>query len=55
MRRFDKLKNIHAANLLVEQRYLVSKGLLKENQNPEPIGMKIKNLLFLMVILIDTN
>ena len=38
MRRFDKLKNIHAANLLVEQRYLVSKGLLKENQNPEPIG-----------------
>lgn len=38
MRRFDKLKNIHNSNLLAEQRYLISKGLIKENENPEPIG-----------------
>ena len=31
MRRFDKKKNIQKANLLAEQRYLQSKGLLKEN------------------------
>ena len=31
MRRFDKNKNIQRANLLSEQRYLASKGLLKEN------------------------
>ena len=31
MRRFDKNKNIQKANLLVEQRYLESKGLLKED------------------------
>lgn len=31
MRRFDKDKNIQKANLLAEQRYLQSKGLLKEN------------------------
>ena len=31
MRRFDKKKNIQNANLLAEQRYLQSKGLLKEN------------------------
>mgnify|MGYP003625431200 CR=1 FL=1 len=30
MRRFDKNKNIHNANLIVEQRYLESKGLVKE-------------------------
>lgn len=31
MRRFDKITNIEKANLLSEQRYLESKGLLKEN------------------------
>jgi hypothetical protein len=31
MRRFDKKKNIQKINLLSEQRYLQSKGLLKEN------------------------
>jgi len=31
MRRRDKLKNIDRANVLAEQRYLKSKGLLKEN------------------------
>ncbi len=30
MRRFDKTKNILKANLLAEQRYLASKGLIKE-------------------------
>lgn len=30
MRRRDKLKNIDRANMLAEQRYLKSKGLLKE-------------------------
>lgn len=30
MRRFDKTKNILKANLLAEQRYLESKGLIKE-------------------------
>ena len=32
MRRFDKKKQIEKANLLAEQRYLKSKGLLKENE-----------------------
>ena len=31
MRRFDKIKNLKKANLLAEQRYLTSKGVLKEN------------------------
>jgi len=31
MRRFDKTKNIQKANLLAEQRYLQSKGIIKEN------------------------
>lgn len=31
MRRFDKTKNIRKANLLAEQRYLESKGLIKES------------------------
>ena len=31
MRRFDKIKNIRKANLLVEQRYLESKGLVNEH------------------------
>jgi hypothetical protein len=33
MRRFDKLKNIHKANLLNEVRYLESKGLITEDTN----------------------
>jgi hypothetical protein len=31
MRRFDKKDNIRKANLLSEQRYLESKGLINEN------------------------
>jgi len=31
MRRLDKLKNIQRANMLAEQRYLESKGVIKEN------------------------
>ena len=33
MRRFDKKKNISKVNLLAEQRYLVSKGLITEDIN----------------------
>lgn len=33
MKRFDKIKNIKKANLLAEQRYLQSKGLINENTN----------------------
>jgi len=33
MRRFDKTKNIQKANLLIEQRYLESKGVIYENYN----------------------
>ena len=32
MRRFDKSNNIRKANLLVEERYLISKGFLKEEE-----------------------
>ena len=32
MKRFDKTKNILKANILAEQRYLESKGLIKENE-----------------------
>jgi len=35
MRRFDKTKNMRNANLLSEQRYLQSKGLIKENMVDE--------------------
>ena len=31
MRRFDKLKNIEKANMLAEQRYFESKGIIKES------------------------
>ena len=34
MRRFDKKHNIEKANLLAEQRYLMSKGLISENNIP---------------------
>jgi hypothetical protein len=34
MRRFDKNENIRKVNLLAEQRYLQSKGLISENNNP---------------------
>lgn len=36
MRRFDKTKNILKANLLAEQRYLASKGLIKEAIDNNP-------------------
>jgi len=36
MRRFDKIQNIRKANLLAEQRYLQSKGLINENEINEP-------------------
>ena len=37
MRRFDKNKNITRANILAEQRYLESKGLINENDNQRPL------------------
>lgn len=46
MRRFDKKKNIEKANLLAEQRYLESKGLIKESFydiNGAPIGVNHKH------------
>jgi len=33
MRRFDKKKNIQKVNLISEQRYLESKGLIKEGMD----------------------
>jgi hypothetical protein len=36
MRRFDKTKNMLKANLLAEQRYLESKGLIKEDIDNNP-------------------
>lgn len=44
MRRFDKKYNIEKANLLAEQRYLQSKGILSEGYYADPIakGTKIK-------------
>ena len=38
MRRFDKNKSVKKANLLAEQRYLESKGLINENIGEEPIS-----------------
>jgi hypothetical protein len=38
MRRFDKVKNIHKANLLNEVRYLESKGLLKESETNDVLS-----------------
>jgi hypothetical protein len=35
MRRFDKKNNIRNANLLAEQRYLASKGLINENDSED--------------------
>jgi len=35
MRRFDKNENIRKANLLAEQRYLASKGLINENDSED--------------------
>ena len=35
MRRFDKKNNIQKVNLIVEQRYLESKGLIKEDRGTE--------------------
>lgn len=37
MRKFDKLYNLQKANLLAEQRYLESKGLLKEEFKKRPV------------------
>ena len=45
MRRFDKNKNIHKVNILTEQRYLESKGLIKEGgQMNLPIQMEGNDL-----------
>ena len=43
MRRFDKKINIVKANLLAEERYLISKGIINENLSGEilPVGTKI--------------
>jgi len=35
MRRFDKNENIRKANLLAEQRYLASKGVINENDSED--------------------
>jgi hypothetical protein len=35
MRRFDKNENIRKANMLAEQRYLKSKGLISENDSED--------------------
>lgn len=40
MRRFDKTKNILKANILAEQRYLESKGLIKENDGYNPVDSR---------------
>lgn len=40
MRRFDKTKNILKANLLAEQRYLESKGLIKEGIDDNPVDSR---------------
>ena len=45
MRRFDKDKNIQKANLLAEQRYLVSKGLIIENTSDEEKIDVLKKLI----------
>jgi hypothetical protein len=39
MRRFDKNVNIEKANLLVEQRYLQSKGLINEGHFADPMSI----------------
>lgn len=44
MRRFDKLKTIRKANLLTEERYLESKGLLNENEANDGVN-KIETLV----------
>lgn len=41
MRRFDKRMNMMKANLLAEQRYLQSKGLIKEEEGTAPSKRKI--------------
>ena len=45
MRRFDKRMNMMKANLLDEQRYLQSKGLIKEEENNNSGLEEIKDLL----------
>lgn len=42
MRRFDKSKNIRKVNLLAEQRYLETKGLLKEEPIEYPNSITVK-------------
>ena len=47
MRRFDKTKNMRKANLLAEQRYLTSKGLINEDVNsdiPDVIKLELDKL-----------
>ncbi len=44
MRRFDKITNINKVNILAEQRYFESKGLLKENNEQKIIdGVNVKD------------
>jgi hypothetical protein len=43
MRRFDKVENIRKANLLAEQRYLESKGLINENNDTNNVVEKLFN------------
>jgi hypothetical protein len=46
MRRFDKNENIRKANLLAEQRYLASKGLITEDTNIDEISGELKRSAF---------
>ena len=50
MRRFDKTKNIRKANLLAEQRYLESKGLIKENEENKKKKNKTEPVIAMLVL-----
>ena len=43
MRRIDKTKNIKKANILAEQRYLKSKGLVTEDLEGQEVSLKLDN------------
>lgn len=48
MRKGDKLKQVEKANLLAEQRFIESKGLITEDTSTD-IETKIKELLYTLV------
>jgi len=58
MRRFDKKYNIQKANLLAEQRYLESKGLIKEeklNEDYDLVSQFMEKNEFLNSLGLDEN